>query len=109
MRYDDRERRVWCADCEQDVEPFDAFKHLVENYDEAWKAADRRIKEAHEASKFSLISRAAKAIDKMWRSRKMVPACPHCHAGIWPEDALRMGMVGKEYDGARRKREAEKK
>lgn len=102
--YDEKERRVWCSDCETDVEAFDAFIGLVGQFDAAAKQAKRLIDEAHEASKFSLISRAAKAIDRQWRSKRMVPACPHCHAGIWPEDALHMGCVGKEYDKARRDR-----
>lgn len=104
MRYDPKERRIWCADCEQDIEGFDAFEILVGYFDSAAKKAQRLLDEAHEASKFTLISRAAKVIDRQWRSRKMVPSCPHCHAGIWPEDALRMGSVSKEWDGARRRK-----
>lgn len=107
--YDPKERRVWCKDCETDVEPFDAFLSLVEQFHSASEKVERMMKEAHEASKFQLISRAAKSIDKKWRSKTMVPSCPHCHAGIWPEDALMMGSVGKEYDRASRKRRAEQK
>lgn len=102
--YDQRERRVWCEDCETDVEPFDAFMGLVERHSTANAKLIEMQEEAHEASKFSLISRAAKAIDRHWRSRKMVPACPHCNAGIWPEDALKMGSVGKDFDKARREK-----
>jgi len=102
--YDKSERRIWCEDCETDVEPFDAFLGLVERFSEVEERINRTLTEAHEASKFSLISRAAKSIDKDWRSKKMVPACPHCHAGIWPEDALKMGSVGREFDKARRER-----
>ncbi|MHB9879148.1 hypothetical protein ACSMXM_05740 [Pacificimonas sp. ICDLI1SI03] len=102
--YDNRERRIWCSDCETNVEAFDAFERIAENFDNAHRKADRLLKEAHEASKFALISRAAKTIDKEWRSRKMVPTCPHCSAGLWPEDALRMGSVNREWDAARRKK-----
>jgi len=109
VTYDQRERRVWCRDCETNVDTFDAFLMLVEHFDEANKKAQRLLDEAHEASKFKLISRAAKSIDRSWRSRNMVPSCPHCHAGIWPEDALRMGSVGKEYDKARKLRALQNK
>jgi len=104
--YDTKERRVWCQDCETDVEPFDAFTSLVEHFHRAAEKADRILKEAHEASRFALISRAAKAIDKLWRRQKMVPACPHCGAGIWPEDALSMESINKEWDKASRERRA---
>ena len=109
LAYDQKERRIWCKDCETDVEPFDGFVLLVEHFHAASQKAQRMLDEAHEASKFSLISRAAKKIDRLWRSKNMVPSCPHCHAGIWPEDALSMGRVGKEYDLASRKRRAAQK
>lgn len=108
--YDPRERRIWCKDCETDVEGFDAFMEIVEQFDRAAKEAKRLLDEAREARAFSLISIAAKTIDKLWRNRKHVPACPHCGNGLWPEDADRMGMVSKEWDSAhraRRKREKE--
>lgn len=104
LRYDPHERRVWCADCETDVEPFDAFVKLVEHFDAAAKMAKRLLDEATEAQAFAVRSIAAKEMDRHWRSRNMVPACPHCHAGLWPEDVKRMGAVGKEYDSARRRR-----
>lgn len=28
MAYDPKERRIWCKDCEKDVDPFDAFKNF---------------------------------------------------------------------------------
>lgn len=106
LRYDDHERRIWCADCETDVEPFDAFKVLVEHFDGAQRKARKMLDEAKEAHDHQLISIAAKEMDHHFRRRNMVPACPHCRAGIWPEDVKRMGLVGKEYDKARRVRAA---
>lgn len=104
MRYDGEERRIWCADCENDVEPFDAFLVLVEYFSAAQAKASRMMDEAKAAQAHALISIASKEMDRHWRTRNMVPACPHCSAGIWPEDVKRMGSVGKEYDGARRAR-----
>lgn len=108
LAYDPRERRIWCKDCETDVEGFDAFQQIVEHFDAAAKRAERMLTEAREARAFSIISIAAKTIDKLWRNRKHVPACPHCGNGLWPEDAERMGMVSKEWDAARRKRAKER-
>jgi hypothetical protein len=34
----------------------------------------------------SVISRAAKEVDKVWRSRHMAPCCPHCKTALLPED-----------------------
>lgn len=83
--YDTQERRVWCEDCERNVDPFDAFKILVENYAAAEGKVNRLKQEATEAAKFSIRSRAAKAIDDIWRKRRMVPCCPHCTGPLLPE------------------------
>ncbi len=106
LRYDPRERRIWCPDCETDVEAFDAFTMLIEHFDAMQKKSKRMMEEAKEAQAFQLRSIAAREIDQMWRKRNMVPSCPHCRSGIWPEDVKHMGLVGKEYDAARRARDA---
>lgn len=106
LHYDTAERRVWCADCETDVEAFDAFKLLVEYFDQATKKLERRAQEIKGAEEHSLIALAAKEIDKAWRSRKMVPACPHCKHGLFPED-FKNGVaasLGREYAEAQRRR-----
>lgn len=104
MIYDKNERRIWCPDCEHDVEAFDAFLLLVENFASKTKSLEERAAALLEAEKHSVFNFAAKEIDKAWRKKKWVPACPCCGAGLFPED-FRHGcaMVGREY--ARRLRE----
>lgn len=99
LMYDDRERRVWCKDCERDVESFDAFKIIVENLDKAIKSVERREKAITEAEQFKLRTLAAKAMDQAWRSTKMVPACPNCGGGLFPEQFKNgvCGMLGRDY------------
>lgn len=84
--YDQNERRIWCKDCEKDVEPFDAFAHVVEQYHKAYAYITSRFEELSQAETFQARSLAAREIDKVWRSKKMVPACPHCRQGLFPED-----------------------
>ena len=97
--YDTTERRVWCSDCETDVESFDAFMGLVERH----AAFDARIERYREAEKHTITSRAAKRMDEAWRSRKLAPQCPHCRAAILPEDvADGVPMVNKEMEVRRR-------
>ena len=105
LTYDKSERRIWCRDCEHDVEPFDAFVGLTENYDNALKSLEQKREELEEASKFQVRSLAAKVMDKAWRRKKSVPICPHCKHGLYPEDFKNgVGMVGREYAGAARNR-----
>ncbi len=105
MAYDPQERRIWCKDCEQEVESFDAFVLLVEEYDSAAKRLEARLERVEAAETFTARGLAAREMDKAWRSRTMVPACPHCNHGLFPED-FRNGpaMVGKDYALARRRR-----
>lgn len=111
LTYDTQERRIWCQDCERDVEPFDAFTGLVQPYDAALKSLERKREAIEEAEKFQARSLAAKAIDKAWRKRSSVPACPHCHNGLFPEDFKNGVMVtlGRDYAEAIRKHALDKK
>lgn len=98
LSYDANERRIWCKDCEKDVDAFDAFKLLVEQYSGARKALARREERLLEAEKFQVRSLAAKEIDKAWRSRTMVPCCPRCKGGLFPDDFKNgTSMMGRDY------------
>ncbi len=106
LTYDQNERRIWCRDCERDVEPFDAFLGLVEHFANAQYSLKREREELEEATKFQVRSLAAKVIDKAWRRKNSVPMCPHCSRGLYPEDFKNgVGMVGREFAEATRKRD----
>ena len=107
--YDDKERRIWCSDCEAEVEPFDAFVGIVEVFSAGMSSLQRRRRELDEAEKFQLRSRAAKVMDDAWRSTKMAPLCPHCNTAILPEDvAAGVASTSKALVAAARKRNAAK-
>jgi hypothetical protein len=111
LLYDQNERRIWCSDCETNVDPFDAFKGIVQYFDGHMSKLDRREKALAEAEQFQARSLAAKAIDEVWRRRKRVPACPHCRQGLFPED-FKDGVkttLGREYAEAQRARAAKDK
>ena len=105
LGYDSQKRRVWCRDCERTIEPFDAFELLVNQYSRAWRELNRRRERTNEAETKGLRSLAARALDAVWRSRKMVPACPMCGHGLFPED-FKNGVkvkLGRDYAEAKRK------
>ena len=89
MHYDQSERRIWCADCESDIEGFDAFVVLVENFHRQERRMNDRESKVLEAEESTLISRAARVMDKHWRKRSTVPLCPHCSTALLPEDIVR--------------------
>ena len=48
LTYDNTERRVWCEDCEQEIDPYDAFEKLVEHFNDATMNLERREREISE-------------------------------------------------------------
>lgn len=106
MHYDPRERRIWCPDCEQNIEAFDAFEMIVGQFNAAERKIERREIELEESERFQVRTLAARQIDLAWRSRTMVPACPACGCGLFPED-FKNGVkssLGREYAEAQRRR-----
>lgn len=103
--YDNKERRVWCKDCERDIEPFDAFLSLVENFHAAFGAFERMKQEAEKARAHNIHLIACKELERAWRGRTMAVGCPHCRAGLLPEDFKRGGisMCSAEIERQRRK------
>lgn len=103
--YDDKERRIWCRDCEVEVEPFDAYMRLVEVMDGHIKNLNRREQQVKEAEQHAARSRAVKVMDEAWRSTKTAPLCPHCMTAILPEDVARgVATTSKSLVIAARKR-----
>lgn len=110
MNYDREERRIYCPDCETDVDPFDAFMALVENWDAVTKAHIKKSEALNSALKFQIRARATKVIDEVWRQRKVVPMCPACNQGLLPEDFVNgVDVVSKEWALSARKARLNKK
>lgn len=110
MNYDPKERRIWCADCETDIDPFDAFEFIVERLDGARKDLQRRFEEVKAAEEHSLISIAAKTMDREWRRKNMVPCCPLCGGALLPEDFKKPPRsMSRDYALAKRLADAKRK
>ena len=107
--YDHNERRIWCSDCEADIEAFDAFENLVSRFSAAAGKLKSRETSLAEAEQFQARSRAAKVMDEAWRSTKTAPLCPHCNTAILPEDIVGgVAKASKSIVLAARKRKIEK-
>lgn len=95
--YDGRERRIWCQDCETDVDAFQAFEMLVERWSAGVQSIERRQRQVEEAEARSLVSRAARVMDEVWRSRNMVPCCPNCSKPLLAERIVKgIATMSKE-------------
>lgn len=108
MVYDSNERRIWCKDCESNVEAFDAFTGLVENIQIAYDRVNKDRELVNEAKSHNLHLLATKNIEKAWRGRTVAIQCPHCRGGLLPEDFLSPYLEGISAEIERKRREKEK-
>jgi hypothetical protein len=113
LRYEHtlKERRVWCADCERDLDPFDALMVLADHLHDMLNAAKHMRQKAAEAVQAVARLRAVKALDKAWSGNVMAVDCPHCRGGLLPEDFVTggVGQQSRELELARRARKREQK
>lgn len=97
---------VNCDDCGKQISSHWALMLLVETYQRemACLASARATQKSIEGKTIHL--KAAQRVESAWRSRSMVPSCPHCREGIFPEDGFGGSAVSREI--ALRRREAKK-
>lgn len=99
--YDMSERRVWCEDCENTIEAFDALMLFVKHFEQVERITKRKRDEA-EAARGAILNRiAAKQVEKTLR-RKMAVTCPHCRRGLTAKDLESHEMQSLEIEMARR-------
>lgn len=102
LTFDEHGEVVTCDVCKTQVSAFWAVKMLAGVYAEQLakvEAGARRLAEAM-AKDLSLL--AAQRVEKAWRSRTMVPTCPHCHEPIFPQDGFGGSQVNREIALRRR-------
>lgn len=103
LTLDDQGHIVWCDDCKQTVSAYWAIQMLAERHAASLAVVERREKALAQDKAQNLHLTAAKKVEKAWRSRTMVPACPHCDRGILPEDGLGGTQVNRAIELARRR------
>jgi ribosomal protein S27E len=88
LTFDEHGEIVTCDDCHKQVTAFWVVTMLAEVYAKALEkvASDQRRLNEAKAKDISLL--AAQKVEKAWRSRSMVPTCPHCHEAIFPQDGF---------------------
>ena len=109
LELDERGDVVRCLKCGTQVSAFWAIKMISEQYNLSLRKLASERETIRLAKDENLHLLAAKKVEKAWRKRSMVPACPHCSRGILPEDGLGSAMINREMELRRRKTEFDKK
>lgn len=93
---------VRCDDCSIQLSAYWVLDRMLETYtrDAKLLRSQKAQFEAEKEKDIHLI--AAKHIEKAWRSRSMVPCCPHCGDAIFPTDGFGNTNINKEIAIRRR-------
>ena len=104
--YSRADRTVWCEDCERNIDGFDAFLIYTDHLHKMQGELLRLVAAVEDEKKSTLISRAAKALDRAWRGKPVAVPCPHCRGGLLPEDFAdgEFGFSSRDIELARRKK-----
>ena len=95
LTLDDDAEIVMCDDCEKQVGSYAALRKFVDQWDKLQKRVDAQRRLISEASEKTIGLRAAQRVEEAWRSRSMVPICPHCREAILPSDGFGNASTNK--------------
>lgn len=97
---------VSCDDCGKQVSAFWALQMLAEEYGKAFAKLERRAQQQAKSERDGIHLKAAQVVESAWRSRTMVPVCPHCSEPIFAHDGLGRAQINKQMAERRRAAQA---
>ena len=106
VELDDNGDIVMCLDCGKQVSAYYALRMLTEHWGDVQNKIAAKQARADGAHGKAIHLLAARKVEEAWRSRTMVPFCPHCGEGISAADGFGSGLINKDIDNARRARRA---
>lgn len=102
LELDDDGCIVRCSDCGVQLEAYWTLISFLEHYERALAKINARERRHAEERERDLHLTAAQRVERAWRSRTMVPCCPHCGEGIRATDGLGETMINRTIDDRRR-------
>lgn len=105
LEMDEVGQTVMCLDCKVQVSAYWALEKLRGFWQDHSKKYKRELAAAQEERGAVLHLTAAKKVEAVWRSKTMVPSCPHCSRGIFPHDNLGGATVQRKFEEGLRERE----
>lgn len=102
LTLDDNGEIVTCEDCQKQVSSFWALRRMASMWGNHAQQVRRAVEKVHEDQRTTFHLRAAKVVERAWRHRKTVPLCPHCKAGILPEDGFGSSSMSRAIELKRR-------
>ncbi len=102
LTMDDEGDIVECEDCGKQLSAYWVLQMLTSHYHDAYRKLNGWQEKLTEAAAKDVGLLAAQKVERAWRSRTMVPTCPHCHEAIFPGDGFGGCTTNKEIALRRR-------
>jgi hypothetical protein len=95
---------VECRDCGKQVSAFWALQRFVDIWKNEWEKIQNAKEQLAKLSEEKQYLRVLNEVNQAWRGKnKMAICCPHCEAGILPEDNFGKSQINPKLELARRK------
>jgi len=102
ISFDDNGEIVECDDCKKQLSAYWVLTTFAKRHQEATELLAREKHLFIEQSTQAVSLLAAQRVEKAWRSRTMVPMCPHCAEPIYPDDGFGGACMGRKFADHRR-------
>lgn len=102
MVMNDHGQYVDCKDCGKQLSAYWALGHMLDRVRSERQRLHAEKERLKDESKKTLHYRAAVTIERAWRSKSMVPTCPHCKRGILPSDGFGTSLIHRSIDERQR-------
>jgi hypothetical protein len=99
---DQQNGTVECKECGASLSAFHVLVQIAKEENRLWERVRALRAEAKELKAWVPILKAVRELDRMWRGKRMLPCCPQCSRGLWPEEMT--AAVGVQIEVARRKK-----
>lgn len=83
---DTENREVNCSKCGARIDPFDAMYELSLHWERVEKETERLLEQRKQIVNYKPHMIVFREIERKYRGKEMIPACPHCNRGFYFED-----------------------
>jgi len=102
---DEVNRVVTCRQCGAWVEPFAALADIAHRHEEREREQQRLLDQRREILNYKPHLLVMRELERGYRGKTMLPACPHCHRGLYFEELNH--WVNRKIEDTRRGLEKE--
>ncbi len=89
LEIDYQNKLVYCVDCGAIIDPFEALRKLADNWERINEQVDKILAQRKEIVNYKPWLLVFRDLESQYRSKQMIPNCPHCHTPFFFEEINR--------------------